>query len=95
MYKKGVSKSQSGPLLLLQVLEVVAEEEAPLLEYEQLLQQHPSEITQEDRNRQKQFQQDSRSRVASAEAEVNFRSSMAEQYFIFNLSRCRYSCMHL
>ena len=55
---------------ILQVLEVVAEEEAPLLDYEELLQQHPSEITQDERERQKQFQQDSRSRIASAEAEV-------------------------
>ena len=54
----------------LQVLEIVAEEEAPLLSYEELLQQHPSEISQDDRNRQREFQQESRTRYASAEAEV-------------------------
>ncbi len=56
----------------------MAEEGAPLLEYEQLLQDHPSEITQEERNRQKEVQQENRSRVASAEAEVGLFSELVE-----------------
>jgi len=53
-----------------QILEVVAETDAPLLDYEVLLEQQPSEASQEARQRERETKQEASSRVADAEEEV-------------------------
>jgi len=58
----------------MQILEVVAEVDAPLLEYEVLLEQQPSEVSQDDQQREREKQQEARSRVVTAEEEVRIRS---------------------
>lgn len=50
---------------------MVAEEDAPLVDYKELLAQHPSDASQEVRERQKQVKAESKERVASAQAEVS------------------------
>ena len=66
--------------MALKVLEVVAEADAPDADYKTLLQQHPSEITQETRLQQLKDKEERQTRLEGLQQEVDS-SSLTSQSF--------------
>lgn len=54
-----------------QVLEVVAETEAPKLDYAELLELHPTEVSQEERVRQREAEEEAQARFEAVQEEVS------------------------